>query len=76
MKTLADIIGENIKCKRMERGMTQADLARMLEGRKQANVSVWERGTFCPDAHALMQLSRVFGCTVDALFEGAEHADA
>ena len=69
MKTLADIIGENIKCKRMERGMTQADLAKKLDGRKQANVSVWERGTFCPDAHALRDLSRVFCCTIEELME-------
>lgn len=72
METLADIIGANIRRKRKAKGLSQVRLAEMAGVRSQCNVSLWEHGTFCPDAVALMQLSRVFGCTIDDLFKGAQ----
>lgn len=75
METLADVIGKNIKVRREALGLSQNKLAKLAGIGNNANLSVWENGIHCPGAYALMQLSRVFGCTIDALFEGAEHAD-
>ena len=72
MQTLAEIIGKNIKTRREAMGLSQNKLARVACIGNNASVSVWENGIFCPGAHALMQLSRVFGCTIDELFKGAQ----
>lgn len=72
MQTLAEIIGMNIRTRREALGLSQNRLARVARIGNNASVSRWEDGTFCPGAHALMQLSRVFGCTIDDLFKGAQ----
>lgn len=72
MQTLAEIIGKNIRTRREALGLSQNKLARVACIGNNASVSRWEDGTFCPGAHALMQLSRVFGCTIDELFKGAQ----
>lgn len=72
MQTLADVIGKNIKARREAMGLSQGRLSRELGMCSNALVSTWERGMHSPGAYALMQLSRVFGCTIDDLFEGAE----
>ena len=77
MADLAEIIGKNIKARRKAKGWTQQQLGQAVLGvAHNGPVSLWESGKFSPGAFMLLQLSRAFGCTIDALFEGAEHADA
>ena len=76
MRTLAQIIGENIKTRRVKMGLTQQKLHELAFG-DAANVSIcrWERGDFCPGAFALKGLSEAFGCTIDELFLEDENAE-
>lgn len=59
-------IGLNIAALRRQRSMTQAELAERLNYTDKA-VSKWERGDSVPDALTLVQLSRLFGVTLDEL---------
>ena len=56
----------SISSERKHANLSQAELASML-GLKQAAVSNWERGRNSPTASALMQMSKIFGCTIDKL---------
>ena len=60
------VIGEQIKKHRVEKGLTQDGLARILNVTTQA-VSRWERGG-TPDAELLAQISEALGVSIDALF--------
>ena len=53
-----------IKQYRLERGMTQAELAAAM-GVQQTNVSRWERGAIRPDVDTLRKLAGIFGCRMD-----------
>ena len=59
-------IGANIAAYRKRDGMTQASLAEKLNYSDKA-VSKWERGESIPDVLTLMQLSELFGTTVNDL---------
>ncbi len=59
-------IGNNIASVRKASGMTQAELAEQI-GYSDKAVSKWERAESVPDVMTLVELSRVFGVTVDAL---------
>lgn len=70
MKTLAEIIGANIRTMREERGMTKYALAKAIkggDGRDCAVIVFWESGRNVPSAHYLCKLADVFGCSVDEL---------
>ena len=60
-------IGGRIKSLRLERSMTQEQLARKLGVSAQA-VSKWESGANAPDIQLLPELSVIFGITIDQLF--------
>ena len=60
------MIGNNIKKLRMQRGMTQKNLADQLFVSPQA-VSRWEVGSALPDASNILQLSKLFGVSADYL---------
>jgi len=60
-------IGKKIKALRLQRGMTQEDLAVKLNVSSQA-VSKWENGVTMPDIQMLPGLSVIFGVTIDELF--------
>lgn len=60
-------IGEIISKKRKEKGLTQNQLAKLLNISFQA-VSKWENSTTYPDIAILPKLAAVFHITVDALF--------
>ena len=62
-------IGSNIASFRKTAGLTQAGLAEKLNYSDKA-ISKWERGESIPDVLTLMQLSSLFGVTVDALVSG------
>lgn len=58
----------SIKEKREERGMTQVGLAKAM-GVSQQAIAKWEIGAGMPRADKLMQLARIFDCTVDELLK-------
>ena len=60
------ILGANIVSYRKRQGLTQAGLAEKLNYSDKA-VSKWERGESMPDVLTLMQLSALFGITVNDL---------
>jgi len=59
-------IGANIAACRKQAGMTQAELAEIINYTDKA-VSKWERGESVPDVVTLAQLAGVFGVSLDQL---------
>lgn len=60
-------LGKKIKALRIERGMTQEQLAEALGLSPQA-ISKWENGVTAPDIGTLPAISVTFGVTIDDLF--------
>lgn len=61
-------IGKNIVRYRKEKGLTQAELGKLLGVSYQA-VSKWELDKTMPDSFLLPRLADVFGCSIDDLFD-------
>lgn len=61
-------IGKVIRRLRIERGLTQSELAERLNMTSQA-VSKWENETSCPDISQIVPIASVFGVSTDQLFE-------
>ena len=59
-------MGEIISSLRKEKGMTQKDLADMLNITDKA-VSKWERDIACPDTMTLPKLAEILGISVEDL---------
>lgn len=59
-------LGETIYRLRMERGLSQEDLADQLEVSRQS-ISKWENGSSVPELEKLLKLSDLFEVTLDAL---------
>ena len=68
-------IGKRIALLRQEQSLTQQQLAAMLNVSHQA-VSKWESGQSLPDMDTLLELTRLFGITVEELMdaEGAQES--
>ena len=60
------IIGEFIKKKRIEMGITQLELSNLLNVSHQA-VSRWEKGDNLPDVVKLSELCKLFGVSIDEM---------
>lgn len=60
-------IGKVIRKLRIERGLTQSELAERLNMTSQA-VSKWENETSCPDISQIVPIASVFGVSTDRLF--------
>ena len=67
MDELNDIIANNITTLRMQQGITQLELALMLDYSDKL-ISKWERGDSTPNAYTLKRLSEIFNVSVDYLF--------
>ena len=65
----ANKIGQFIKQLRLERNLSQYQLADMIPITRQA-VSKWERGVSVADSLTLIKLSEIFGVTVDEILTG------
>ena len=63
---LKGMLGKNIAVYRKQQGLTQAGLAEKLNYSDKA-VSKWERGESMPDVITLVQLSELFGISVNEL---------
>lgn len=61
-------LGKNIAALRKEKGWTQAQLGERLGVSNQA-ISKWEQGVNLPDVMLLPIIAKVFGVTIDRLFE-------
>lgn len=57
---------EKLTALRKSRGMSQEQLAEELNVSRQS-ISRWEQGSAMPDAGNLLQLSKIFGVSVDYL---------
>ena len=66
MEQLRAIIAANVSRLRLERGLTQQELANQLNYSDKA-VSKWERGESAPDISVLARIAAIFGVTVDYL---------
>ena len=64
-------IGEFIKNKRKEKGLTQIELANKLGITNQA-ISKWERGKNCPDISLLKDLCKILDININELLSGKE----
>lgn len=59
-------IGETISHRRKEMGMTQRELAQMLNITDKA-VSKWERDIACPDTQTIPKLAEILGVSIEEL---------
>lgn len=59
-------VSVNIRSNRIEKGMSQSDLAKRLDV-KPATISAWEVGRNEPDIEALSKMAAIFDTTIDAL---------
>lgn len=66
--------GTRLRQMRIERGLTQAELAERLGGVKPGSVSQWETGRALPRADHLYRLARILWCSTDWLLEGDAQA--
>lgn len=64
-------IAKNISWYRKEKGMTQAELAEILNY-SDKSVSKWERGEGLPDICVLNKMAELFGVTINDLIGGEE----
>lgn len=64
-------IGEKIKELRLEKGISQMQLGKLI-GVSQKAVDYWERSVNEPKSSYIIALVRVFGITFDEFFEGVE----
>ena len=73
MDELKSTIAKNLVELRTKAHLTQLQLAEMLNYSDKA-VSKWERGEAIPDIRVLIQLSELYGVTIDDLVKGTEVA--
>lgn len=63
-------IGEYIKSKRKERGLSQKDMARLLNT-KETKIIKWENGSVIPNESYINSLAEVFNINVDDILSKA-----
>ena len=66
MKDIKQVTADNISNLRSAQGMTQAELAKILNYSDKA-ISKWERGESLPDVTVLKQIAEIFGVSLDYL---------
>lgn len=66
MKVVMNMLSSTLKRLRVEKGLTQADIAEMI-GVSQQAVGKWERGLSAPDYDALINLAKYHGVSTDYL---------
>lgn len=72
---LREITAKNISALRTSHKMTQLELGEALSYSDKA-ISKWERGEAVPDAYVLLDLSRLFGVSVDWLLSPHSEEEA
>lgn len=61
-------LGENIKKFRVQKGLTQDELAQLLGYKGKTAVSNWENGTNSPNDSAIERMLDIFGVDANTLF--------
>ncbi|MDD6251820.1 MAG: helix-turn-helix transcriptional regulator, partial [Oscillospiraceae bacterium] len=74
MENIKAIVAKNITQLRLAKGMTQLELAEILNYSDKA-VSKWERGDSIPDITVLTKIADMFGVTLDYLVRPHREAD-
>ena len=74
MEQMKSTIAKNITALRLAKGITQIELAGMLNYSDKA-VSKWERGESIPDVTVLYRISEIFGVTLDYLVQPHKEVD-
>lgn len=59
---------KKIKTFRGLKGLSQQELADIL-GVRQSTVAMWETGTNTPRAGMFPKMAKIFGCTIDDLYD-------
>ena len=70
-----ETLGIRIRRKREEIGLSQETLGRKLGQVKHASVSQWESNKTIPSAKSLIELARIFNCSIDWLLLGKGYVD-
>ncbi len=70
-KTFSKHLGQYLKAVRLEKGMSQADLADVL-GNNFQNISAIERGEFTPTIHTVQKIADAFQVPLSELIIGFE----
>lgn len=65
---MADRVSNQIKKYRLQRGLSQEDLSKMVGVSRQSINSI-ERGRYTPSLALALRFARLFGCPIEALFE-------
>ena len=60
------VFGDNFRKMRQEAGLSQKEVAKKL-GIYQSNVSDWENDISRPEYERLIQLTKLYGCTIAEL---------
>lgn len=68
---LPDLFGRKLKYLRIQRGITQAELAGLLSLRTQSHISLLETGRSEPSIELVLMLTDIFGVTTDYLLRDA-----
>lgn len=63
---MSNTIGNNIRKMRKERHISQEELSKQLNIRRQT-ISSYERGKSIPDIYILIQMARIFQISLDEL---------
>lgn len=63
---LSNTIGNNIRKMRKKRNLSQEELAKLLNIRRQT-ISSYERGKSIPDIYILIQMAKIFQISLDEL---------
>lgn len=67
-----DKIGNFIKALRIENNLSQNDLSEMIHVTRQA-ISNWENGKALPDSYILIELSNIFGVSINEILSGEKN---
>lgn len=67
---MVETLGQRIKECRKALNLTQADLARRMQGVSHAAISQWETDTTKPNSNNLLDLSIIFDCNLSWLLRG------
>lgn len=65
---LREVIRANLKRLRTNAGKTQLDIAKYC-GKSENAVGSWEQGLSLPDIVTLAKLARLYGVTIDYMYE-------
>lgn len=61
------MLGTRLRDLRIANQLTQAELANLLGLKSPSTITMWEKGNRKPDSTMLIQLAKLFQCSIDYL---------